>query len=197
MTGVAILTGDLTPKRIQLLKETVTGMARLAILVDRTGAALATTGEARLAWPAIEAASRQFGIQPVPVLEIRKPEELDGAFALAVGERAGGVLVWGSPFFSSQVQRMSSLAASARLPAIYEHRGFVEAGGLMSYGPDHRDMFRLVALYVDKILRGANPADLPIEQPTKFELVINLKTAKALGLMIPPSVLARADEIIQ
>jgi ABC-type uncharacterized transport system substrate-binding protein len=197
LTGVAILTGDLTPKRIQLLKEMVTGMARLAILVDRTGAALGTTGEARLAWPAIEAASRQFGIQPAPALEIHKPEELHDAFALAVRERAGGVLVLGSPFFSSQGQRIVGLAANARLPAIYEHRGFVEAGGLVSYGPDHRDIFRLVALYVDKILRGAKPADLPVEQPTKFELVINMKTAKALGLTIPPSVLARADEVIE
>jgi putative ABC transport system substrate-binding protein len=157
------------------------------------------TGDARLAgnWQAIEVASRQMGIQPAPMLEIRKPEELDGAFALAVRERAGGVLVLASPFFSSQRQRIASLAANTRLPAIYEHRGFVEAGGLMSYGPDHRDVFRLVALYVDKILRGAKPGDLPVEQPTKFEFVINLKTAKALGLTIPQSLLLRADEVIE
>jgi putative tryptophan/tyrosine transport system substrate-binding protein len=195
LTGVAILTGDLTPKRIQLLKEADRALARLAILEDLT----ATPGDARLAgnWQAIEAASRQFGIQLGPTLEIRKGEELDGAFALAVRARASGVLVLASPFFASQGQRIATLAAHARLPAIYEHRGFVEAGGLMSYGPDHRDIFRLVAVYVDKILRGAKPEDLPIEQPTRLELVINLKTAKVLGLTVPPSVLARADEVIQ
>jgi ABC-type uncharacterized transport system substrate-binding protein len=195
LTGVAIQTGELTPKRVQLLKEAVTGMVRLAILEDSTNPA----SDVRLAgnWQAVEAASRQLGIRLVPTLEIRKSEELDAAFARAVRERAGGVLVLASPFFSSQGQRIASLAANARLPAIYEHRGFVEAGGLMSYGPDHRAIFSLVADYVDKILRGAQPADLPVEQPTKFELVINLKTAKALGLTIPQSVIIRADEIIQ
>ena len=198
LTGVAILTGDLTPKRIQLLKEMVAGLGRLAILEDFTAAGL-TNSDARLAgnWQAIEAASRQVGIKLAPPIEIRKPEELDGAFALAVRERAGGVLVLASPFFSSQSQRIASLAANTWLPAIYEHRGFVEDGGLMSYGPDHRDMFRLVALYVDKILRGAKPTDLPVEQPTRLELVINLKTAKALGLTIPQSLLLRADQVIE
>jgi len=195
LTGVAILTGDLTPKRIQLLKEAKMALARLAILEDLT----ATHGHARLPgnWQAVEAASRQLGIKLGPTLEIRKREELDGAFALAVRERASGVLVLASPFFAAQGQRIATLAAHARLPAIYEHRGFVEAGGLMSYGPDHREIFRLVAVYVDKILRGAKPEDLPVEQPTRLELVINLKTAKALGLTIPPSLLARADEVIQ
>ena len=194
LTGVAIQTGELTPKRVQLLKEAVTGMVRLAILEDSTNPA----SDVRLAgnWQAVEAASRQLGIRLVPTLEIRKSEEMDAAFARAVRERAGGVLVLASPFFSSQGQRIASLAANARLPAIYEHRGFVEAGGLMSYGPDHRAIFSLVADYVDKILRGAQPADLPVEQPTKFELVINLKTAKALGLTIPQSVLQRADQVI-
>ena len=196
MTGVAILTGDLTPKRIQLLKEAVTGMARLAILEDLTAGRI---GDARLAgnWQAIEAASRQLGIHVGHMLEIHKPEELDDAFARAVRERAGGLLVLASQFFSSQGQRIASLAANTHLPAIYEHRGFVEAGGLMSYGPHHGAIFRLVALYVDRVLRGAKPGDLPVEQPTKFELVINLKTAKALGLTIPPSLLVRADEVIQ
>ncbi|HYS92024.1 MAG TPA: ABC transporter substrate-binding protein, partial [Candidatus Acidoferrales bacterium] len=148
-------------------------------------------------WQAMEAASREVGVQPAPTIGIRKPEELDTAFALAVKERAGGVLVLASPFFSSQSQRIVTLAAHARLPAIYEHRGFVEAGGLMSYGPDHQAIFRLVAEYVDKILRGAPPGDLPIEQPTGLELVINQKTAKTLGLTIPPSLLQRADQVIE
>lgn len=198
LTGVAILAGDVTPKRIQLLKAAATGVSRLAILADFTTEGL-TTGDVllRANWQAIEAATYQEAIQLAPTLKIRKLEELDGAFALAVRERADGVLVLASAFFSSQGQRIARLAASSRLPAIYEHRGFVEAGGLMSYGPDHRDIFGLVAVYVDKILRGAKPGDLPVEQPTKFELVINVKAAKALGLTIPQSLLLRADEVIQ
>ena len=195
---MAIQTGDVSPKRIQLLKEAAPSMSRLAILEDVTGGGLANT-DIRLAgnWQAIEAASRTTGIQSMATLQVRKSEELDGAFDLAVGQRAGGVLVLGSPFFSSHGQRIASLAAKTRLPAIYEHRGFVEAGGLMSYGPDHRDIFDLVALYVDKILRGAKPGDLPVEQPTKFELVINMKTAKALGVTIPRAILLRADQVIE
>ena len=199
LTGVAIITGELTPKRIQFLKEVAPDMARLAILEDAHSGGRLAMSDARLPanWQAIEAVSRQLNIQLLPMLRIQKPEELDGVFALAVRERAGGLLVLASPFFSSQHQRIASLAANSRLPAIYEHRGFVEAGGLISYGADHREIFRLIAGYVDKILRGAKPGDLPVEQPTKFELVINLKTAKALGLTIPPSLLLRADEVIQ
>ena len=141
-------------------------------------------------------ASRELGVQLLPTIEVRQPEELDSAFALAVRGRADGVLVLASPFFSAESRRIVSLASNARLPAIYEHRGFVEAGGLMSYGADHRAIFRLVADYVDRIVRGAKPADLPIEQPTTFDLVINLKTAKALGLTIPPSLLLRVDQVI-
>jgi len=198
LTGVAIQTGDVSPKRIELLKEAVPSMNRLAILEDVTGASLAIP-DVRLggSWQAMEAASRQLGIQALPPLKIRKPEDLDGTFALAVKERASGVLVLASPFLSSQNQRIVSLAAKSQLPAIYEHRGFVEAGGFISYGPNHSDIFRLVAVYVDKILRGVKPGDLPVEQPTTFELVINLKTAKALGLTIPPSLLQRADQVIE
>jgi ABC-type uncharacterized transport system substrate-binding protein len=200
LTGVAILTGDLTPKRVQLLKEAASGMTRLAILEDLTAAGIAAApNDARLGgnWEAIEVASRGVGIQLLPTIEVRRPEELDTAFALAVRGRAGGVLVLASPYFSSESRHIVSLAANARLPAIYEHRGFVEAGGLMSYGPDHRVMFRLVAEYVDRIVRGARPADLPVEQPTGLELLLNMKTAKTLGLTIPPSLLARADQVIE
>ena len=200
LTGVSILTGDLTPKRVQLLKEMVTGLARLAIVEDLTAAGLAIApNDARLGgnWQAIETAAREAGVQLAPTVEIRTPAELDGAFSLAVREHANGVLVLASPFFSSQSRQLAAQAARARLPAIYEHRGFVEAGGLMSYGPDHRAMFRLVAEYVDRILRGAKPEDLPVEQPTGLELVINASTARTLGLAIPPSLLARADGIIQ
>jgi putative ABC transport system substrate-binding protein len=148
-------------------------------------------------WQAIEAASQRLGIQLTPVRDVRSADDLEGAFALSVKERAGGVLVLPSAFFASQITRIVGLAAKSRLPAMYEHREFVEPGGLMSYGPSHRDTFRRVAAYVDRILKGSKPADLPVEQPTKLELVINLKTAKALGLTIPPSVLARADEVVR
>ena len=163
LTGVAILTGDVTPKRIQLLKEAVIGMVRVAILEDLTTVGIAVApNDVRLGnnWQAIQVASREVGVEPAPTIEIRKPQDLDTAFALAARERAGGVLVLASPFFSSQSQRIVTLAAKARLPATYEHRGFVEAGGLMSYGPDHRAIFRLVAEYVDKILRGTKPAGI-------------------------------------
>jgi len=197
LTGVAIISGDLTPKRIQLLKEMATGLARLAILEDATVALAPSEIQSPAIRQAMEAAARPLSIQLAPTLTIRRPEELEGAFAVAVRERAGAILVAASPFFSAQSQRIASLAATTRLPAIYEHRGFVESGGLMSYGPNHRDIFRLVAVYVDKILRGAKPGDLPVEQPTRVELVINRKTATALGLTIPQTLLLQAIEVIE
>jgi putative ABC transport system substrate-binding protein len=193
LTGMSIITGDLNPKRIQLLRETVPAMARLAVLQDQSAIGPAVGAS----WQAIEAASQQLGIQLTAASAARRAGELDGAFALAVKERAGGVLVLPSALFSSQIRRIVSLAAKTRLPAIYEHRDFVEAGGLMSYGPSHRDVFRGIAVYVDKILKGAKAANLPVEQPTKLELAINLKTAKALGLTIPQSLAGRADHVIE
>jgi putative ABC transport system substrate-binding protein len=198
LTGVALISVDLTFKRIELLKQAVPRLTRLAILEDHSGLRLLPQ-EIRLGenWQAIEAASRQLGIQLTPAQGVRKPDDLDGAFALAVKERANGVLVLASPLFSSQAPRIVGLAAKSRLPAIYEHQGFVDAGGLMSYGPSHRDTFRRIGGYVDRILKGAKPADLPVEQPTKFELVVNLETAQALGLRIPQSLLSRADRAIE
>ena len=198
LTGVSIITGDVTPKRVQLLKEAATSMVRLTMLEDLTAPGLARS-DARFPenWQAIEVASRELSVQLLPIIEVHQPEEFDAAFSLAVRARADGVLVLASPFFSAESRRIVSLAANARLPAIYEHRGFVEEGGLMSYGPDHRAIFRLVADYVDRIVRGAKPADLPIEQPTTFELVINAKTAKNLRLAIPPSLLLRADQVLE
>ncbi len=198
LTGLAILAGDLNPKRIQLLKETVPGLVRLAILEDQSALPFAPTS-IRVGgnWQSIEAACRQLGIQLTHPPEVRQTNDLDRAFARAVKNRAGGVLVLPSASFASQIQHIVGLAAMSGLPAIYEHRDFVEPGGLMSYGPSHRDLFRRIAGYVDKVLRGAKPADLPVEQPTKLELAVNLKTAKALGLTIPQSILLRADEVIQ
>jgi putative ABC transport system substrate-binding protein len=131
------------------------------------------------------------------LLEARGPNEFDGAFAAMAKERVGALLVLSDAMLNSHRTRLADLAARNRLPAAYGVRESVEAGGLMSYGPSFLDLFRRSAAYVDKILKGAKPADLPVEQPTKFELVINLKTARALNLTIPPSVLRRADEVIQ
>jgi len=172
-------------------------MERLAILEDQVGVGFAPSS-IRVAgnWAAVEAASRQLGIV-LMLLSLQKTDGLDGAFVRAASERVGGILVLPSALFASRIPQMVALAAQRRLPAMYEHRAFVEAGGLMSYGPDHGDMSRRLAVYVDKILKGAKPADLPIEQPTQIELVINLKTAKTLGLTIPPSLLQRADQVIE
>jgi putative ABC transport system substrate-binding protein len=130
-------------------------------------------------------------------VEARRPKLFGAAFATMSRQGVRAVLVWNDAMFVSQRARIVELAAQHRLPAMYEERRFAEAGGLMSYGPNESANFRRAAAYADKILKGAKPADLPVEQPTKFELVINLKTAKALGLTIPPSVLARADEVIE
>jgi putative ABC transport system substrate-binding protein len=143
-----------------------------------------------------EAAARTLGL-PFHRVPARGLDEYDGAFLAMTRERADAVLVLGDPIFWYHRTRLAALATKQHLPAMFGQREHAEAGGLMSYGPNLRDNYWRAATYVDKILKGAKPADLPVEQPTKFELVINLKTAKALGLTIPPSVLARADEVIQ
>ena len=130
-------------------------------------------------------------------IEARAPDEIDGAFAAMAREHADALVVLGGPLAMNQRSRIAELAASQKLPAIYYEREIVMVGGLMSYGTDQKDMYRRAATYVDKILKGAKPADLPIEQPTKFQLVINLKAARALGLELPPALLARADEVIE
>jgi putative ABC transport system substrate-binding protein len=144
----------------------------------------------------VNVAARSLGVQ-LQLLEARGPNEFDGAFAAMAKERVGALLVLSDVIFNSHRTRLADLAARSRLPAAYGVRESVEAGGLMSYGPDFHDLYRRSATYVDKILRGATPADLPVEQPTEFELVINLKTAKALGLTIPRSVLGRAVHVIE
>ena len=141
-------------------------------------------------------AARSLGVQ-LQLLEARAPNEFDGAFAAMAKERVGALLVVADTVFNLHRTRLADLAAGSRLPAAYGVRESVEAGGLMSYGASFLDLYRRSAVYVDKILKGAKPGDLPVEQPTKFELVINLKTAKALGLTIPQSLLQRADEVIQ
>ena len=143
-----------------------------------------------------DVAARALGMR-LQLVETRTPADIDRAFSDMTKQRAGALTVWTTAMFASERERLVAFAAKNRLPAVYTLREFVDAGGLMAYGHDQADLNRRAATYVDKILKGAKPADLPVEQPTKFELAINLKTAKALGLTIPPSVLGRADQIIE
>ena len=177
-------------KWIELLKELVPNLSRVAVLDDLdpglSGVFQRDTQKA--------AQALRLRLQALPV---QHPDQFDRAFAAMVKERAGALVVRPTPFFSAHYRRLVGLAAQHRLPAISGNREFVDAGGLMSYGVSLPDFWRRAATYVDKILKGAKPADLPVEQPTKFELVINAKTAKTLGLTIPPLLLLRADEVIQ
>jgi putative ABC transport system substrate-binding protein len=189
VTGLTNSGRELVGKRIELLKETLPGLSRIAVLWNP---------ESRtqpLSLRDAEAAAKSLGLQVRPA-EVRRPEDLEKAFASIAHKRLEALVLAPSNMFRAHRARIVELAARHRLPATFSDRGFVEAGGLMSYGSDEKAIFRRLADYVDRILRGAKPADLPIEQPTKFELVINLKAAKALGLTIPPSLLLRADQII-
>ena len=188
-TGMSIQSVETTGKRLELLKELVPGAAPVAALWD-------WTNRISLSRQAAESAARERGWQLLS-LEIRDSGAIDGAFKTATEARAGALLVGAGGLFDRQARRIAELAAKSRLPAMYTFRSYVEAGGLVSYNADLIAIYRRAAVYVDKILKGAKPGDLPVEQPTKFELVINLKTAKALGLTIPPSLLLRADQVIE
>jgi putative ABC transport system substrate-binding protein len=193
VTGLSFLGPELIGKRLEQLNQAVPGVRRVAVLWQ-PGALGARTDKDIL--KEAEVAARALGVRP-QFVEARGPADFDRAFSDMTKARAGALTVWSTPLFFTERRRLVDLAAKNRLPAVYPWREFVDAGGLMSYGPDLADMFRRAATYVDKILKGAKPADLPVEQPTKFELVINLKAAKALGLTIPPSLLQRADEVIR
>ena len=190
ITGVNVLTVELNVKRLQLLKEAVPEAVRIAVLVSPTSA----TGRQTL--KDMEGASRALGVRLL-VEQVRDQKDLASAFVKMTQGRAEALVVMSDVLFLAQREEIVTLATKSHLPAVYEFREFVDVGGLMSYGASISGMYRRVATYVDKIVKGAKPADLPVEQPTKFELVINLKTAKALGLTIPQSVLLRADEVIQ
>jgi putative ABC transport system substrate-binding protein len=191
VTGVSGYAGlEIVAKQLELLKETVPKNSLVAILSNPTNA------YHQLAIQELNVAARSLGVQ-LQLLEARDPNEFDGAFAAMAKERAGALLVLADIILNNSQTRLADLAAKNRLPAIYGVRESVEAGGLMSYGASFLDLHRRAATYVDKILKGAKPADLPVEQPTRFELVINLKTAKALGLDVPPTLLAHADEVIE
>jgi putative ABC transport system substrate-binding protein len=181
---------ELSGKRLELLAQVVRNMHRVPILMNPDNPVTAVFLEET------RVAAQKLGVQLQP-LEARNPREIEHVFDAAPGERAAGLIVFDDPVLWSYRKQIVALAAKRRLPAMYGFREFVEEGGLMSYGPDRVDHYRRTALYVDKILRGAKPADLPVEQPTKFDLVINLKAAKALGLTIPPSLLGRADQVIE
>jgi ABC-type uncharacterized transport system substrate-binding protein len=190
ITGLSTLSPELSGKRLELLKEIVPKLSRVAVLGTSTNASAAQ--ELR----ETELAAGALAVK-VQYLDVRGPKDIEAAFRAAGKERADAVIVLGGPVLASQRTQIVDLVVQSRLPAIYQNRRIVEVGGLMSYGVNYTDLDRRAATYVDKILKGAKPADLPVEQPTKFELVINLKTAKQIGLTIPPNVLARADKVIK
>jgi len=190
ITGLSSVTPELSGKRLELLKETVPRLSRLAVLGTST-----SPGNAQ-ALRETELAAGALAVK-LQYLDVRSPKDIETAFRAASKERAEAVLLLGGPMLASQRTQVVELVGNSRLPAIYGQSEFVEAGGLMSYAPSYPDLFRRAATYVDKILKGAKPADLPVEQPTKFEFIINLKAAKQIGLTIPPNVLARADKVIK
>jgi putative ABC transport system substrate-binding protein len=190
VTGLTLLGPELSGKRLEILKDTVPKLTRVGVLFNP-----ANQGTA-LYRKEIEAAARPLGIE-LDLLEARRPDELPKALAKARMGSVQALVALNDTMFFSQQAEIAHLTGKTRLPAMFPETEYVNAGGLMSYGPSVPDLFRRAAVYVDKILKGAKPADLPVEQPTKFEFVINLKTAKQIGLNIPPNILARADRVIR
>jgi putative ABC transport system substrate-binding protein len=188
VTGVATLESELGAKRLEHFKEAFPAVTRIAVLHDPTTSPTVLKE--------MEEAGRRLKVQLL-VIEARTAEELDGAFRKATEWRAAALSILASPFFQSQRVRVAKLAVEHRLPTMVPHRSYVEAGGFMSYGPDFRDLSRRTAVFVDKILKGAKPADLPVEQARTFEVVINLRTARALGITVPKPLLRRADHVIE
>jgi putative tryptophan/tyrosine transport system substrate-binding protein len=193
VTGLSMLAPELVGKCLEQLKQAVPGISRVAVLWQPGG--LGERAE-RDMLKAAEIAARALGVR-LQFVEARGPADFDKAFSDMTRARAGALTVLTSNMFFIERRRLVDLAAKHRLPAVYPWREGVDAGGLMAYGPNVTDLFRRAATYVDRVLKGAKPGDLPVEQPTKFELVINLKAAKALGLTIPQSVLARADQVVE
>ena len=188
ITGLTLMSPELNAKRLQLVKEALPEASRVAVLWNPTTSAVQLR--------AIEAGARALGLQ-LRSFEASAPETLSSVFDAARRDGVQALLVLPDAIFWNQRARIVSLAAESRLPALYPEREYADAGGLLAYGPNVPNNFRRAARYVDKILKGAKPGDLPFEEPTKFEMIVNLKTAKALGLTIPPAILARADEVIE
>jgi putative ABC transport system substrate-binding protein len=190
VTGLSQMLQELGGKRLELLKEIVPKLSRVGVLWNPQSAS------ATLYWKESQQPARLLGIQ-LHSLEVRSPTELDKAFEAATTARAGALAILPDPVITTNLKRIVDFAAKTRLPSIYQSSDFADAGGLVTYGPDRADLFRRAAIYVDKILKGTKPGDLPVEQPTKFELVVNLKTAKALGLTMPPEIMVRATRVIE
>lgn len=190
LTGLSTVNPDAAAKRVELMKEIIPRISRLAVLRNPTNSG------SRFPLKETEAGAKRLGIR-LQILEARSPEDLDGALRAAVKDHAEALIVLADALFFAQRARLGELAIKFRLPAMFDDAQSVEAGGLISYGANLADLFRRAAVYVDKILKGAKPADPPVEQPTKVEFVINLKTAKQIGLTIPQSVLYRADKVIR
>jgi putative ABC transport system substrate-binding protein len=189
ITGLSMMIPDLSGKRLEFLQEAVRNLSRVAVLRHRDAPVDPYVTET-------QAAAQALGLQ-LQALEVRSPDEFAQAFAAMTREHADALVLIPSGLFFSHRRQLAALAVQHRLPAMFLEREFVEAGGLMAYGPSLADLSRRAATYVHKILQGAKPADLPVEQPLKFELVINLKTAKGLGMTMPPSLLLLADEVLQ
>jgi putative ABC transport system substrate-binding protein len=190
VTGFTVISPELTAKRLEILRAAVPRAVRIAVL-GCAGADPVNEGQ----WAAARPAAQRLGVGLVPVF-VRGPEQLAGAFEGALERRVDAVLVFDCSTLPP-TEQVTALVNRGRVPALYPFPRYIEAGGLMSYGPDVTEQFRRAAVFVDKILRGARPADLPVEQPTRFELIVNLRTARALGLTIPPAVVSRADRIVE
>jgi putative ABC transport system substrate-binding protein len=190
VTGLSYFSEAISGKRLELLKEAIPGLARVGVLRNPLNPSHP------ISWKDTEVAAQRLGVT-LEALEVRGPEDFEAAFATAKQRNAQALLVFDDILTITYRSRITALAASSRLPAMYPYRELPDAGGLMSYGPSTVPLFRRAAALVDEILKGAKPADLPVEQPTTFELVINVGVAKTLGLTIPPSLLARADELIE
>ncbi len=190
LTGLTTMVPDLEGKRLEILREVVPKLTTLVVLLNTANPLTA------IQWEQTKISAKTLGIQLQPV-ELRRPEEFNDAFAKVARQRPDGITMVADRFLLAHRMQIVDFVAKTRLPAIYPYRDFVVAGGLMSYSPSYEDLFRRSATYVDKILKGAKPSDLPIEQPTKFELLVNMKTAKTLGVPIPPSLLLRADHVVE
>jgi putative tryptophan/tyrosine transport system substrate-binding protein len=188
ITGLSVMSGDTSAKLLELLRSVVPKLSRVAMLTPSTTYGPLSKG--------VQAAAQKAGVKTL-VAEASTPQEIENAFSMMVREKADAVIVGSPTTFAQQHQQIAELALKYRVPSMFQDRVYVEAGGLMSYGQKFTDNYDRSATYVDKILKGAKPGDLPVEQPVSFELVVNLKTAKALGITIPQSVLVRADEVIQ